>query len=277
MFSNLIESGSHKRDLKRKGSFFLGAFAFYGVLFVAAGIGSIYAYNVRIEDRNDEIVTLMSFARTNEERAEPIVRSAARKPSQQRSGGGRTQIAVVTEVVKNSPHLSDRAVASANARELPANMDYKLGDHNFIPPAGFGGGRGDKPGSSERDTGPIVGDKPGDEGPPRIEKAEPTSTPKQENRRPVSLASSVLTGKATNKPAPPYPPLARTARVQGSVMVQIVVDEVGRVVSSKATSGPPLLREAAERAAYRAHFNPTLLGGLPIKVTGFITYNFVLQ
>ena len=45
MFSNLIESGSHAADLRRKGRFFLGTVVFYGLLLVATGVGSIYAYN----------------------------------------------------------------------------------------------------------------------------------------------------------------------------------------------------------------------------------------
>jgi protein TonB len=61
------------------------------------------------------------------------------------------------------------------------------------------------------------------------------------------------------------------------VTVQITVDEGGRVVSASAVSGHPLLRAAAEGAARQARFSPTLLSGQPVKVTGVITYNFVLQ
>ena len=59
--------------------------------------------------------------------------------------------------------------------------------------------------------------------------------------------------------------------------MQIVIDEQGRVVSAKAASGPPLLLQAAVLAAYKARFTPTVLGGQPVKVTGSITYNFVLH
>jgi protein TonB len=59
--------------------------------------------------------------------------------------------------------------------------------------------------------------------------------------------------------------------------VQIVVDEDGKVISAKASSGPPLLLYAAEKAAYQARFSPTLLSGLPVKVSGVITYNFILN
>ncbi|MCA1635648.1 MAG: TonB family protein [Acidobacteria bacterium] len=266
-------------DLKRKGSFFLGTLAFYGVLLLAAGVGSIYAYNARLADRDDgEIVTLMSFARTpREERAEPVRRSAATRVAPQ-GGGMKAQPAIVTEIAKNSPHLSDRSVASETSRDLPPNMDYKLGDHNFIPPAGFGDGKGDKPGDAGRDTGPVVDSGPGDDA-PRIVKTEPTPapTPKQEVKKVLQLSQGVITAKATAKPAPPYPNIAKMARAQGPVTVQIVVDEHGRVIASKATGGHPLLRGAAEQAAFQARFTPTFLSGQPVKVTGVITYNFVLN
>jgi protein TonB len=56
-----------------------------------------------------------------------------------------------------------------------------------------------------------------------------------------------------------------------------LIDEQGHVVSAKAASGPPLLLSAAVQAAYKATFTPTLLSGRPVKVTGVITYNFVLN
>ena len=59
MFSNLIESSSHGSEFKRRGSFFLFTTASYALLFVIAGVVSIYAYDARMEDQNLEIVTMM--------------------------------------------------------------------------------------------------------------------------------------------------------------------------------------------------------------------------
>jgi TonB family protein len=86
----------------------------------------------------------------------------------------------------------------------------------------------------------------------------------------------VLNGKAVSKPAPVYPQEALEARAQGTVAVQVVVDEEGNVTSAVAVSGHPMLREAAVNAAKQARFSPTLLSGQPVKVTGIVTYNFVL-
>lgn len=87
----------------------------------------------------------------------------------------------------------------------------------------------------------------------------------------------VLNGKALEKPAPPYPAEARAARASGTVTVSILLDEGGGVETAEAVSGHPLLRAAAVEAAYRARFSPTRLSGRPVKVSGVVTYNFVLQ
>jgi protein TonB len=59
--------------------------------------------------------------------------------------------------------------------------------------------------------------------------------------------------------------------------VQIVVDEKGDVISAKAVSGHRSLHGASEKAARSAKFSPTVICGNPVKVTGLITYNFVLM
>lgn len=84
-------------------------------------------------------------------------------------------------------------------------------------------------------------------------------------------------GTVISRPAPAYPHIARAARAQGAVRVQLIVDEEGKVIAAQAVGGHPLLQVAAVRAAREARFTPTLLDGKPRKVAGVITYNFVLQ
>ena len=74
-----------------------------------------------------------------------------------------------------------------------------------------------------------------------------------------------------------YPQIARQARANGPVNVQVLIDESGKVISAKAVAGHPLLLAAAQQAAYGARFSPTRLGDQAVKVSGVITYNFVLQ
>lgn len=91
------------------------------------------------------------------------------------------------------------------------------------------------------------------------------------------ISGGVLNGKAVVKPQPAYPAMAKAAREQGVVTILIVVDEEGNVTAAKAVSGPPILKAEGEKSASQAKFKPTTICGHPVKVSGVITYNFVLQ
>lgn len=93
--------------------------------------------------------------------------------------------------------------------------------------------------------------------------------------KPVS--GGVLNGKAIVLPKPTYSAVAKSARASGLVVVEVVIDESGKVVAAKAVSGPDLLRQSAVQAAQGARFSPTMLSGQPVKVTGLINYNFAFQ
>jgi protein TonB len=87
----------------------------------------------------------------------------------------------------------------------------------------------------------------------------------------------VLTSKAISLPQPVYPQIAKQIHIGGPVVIQILVDEQGKVISAQVMSGHPTLVGAAKEAALRARFSPTMLNGQAVKVQGVITYNFVLQ
>ncbi|MFN2415064.1 MAG: TonB family protein [Pyrinomonadaceae bacterium] len=90
------------------------------------------------------------------------------------------------------------------------------------------------------------------------------------------VVGTILNGKAVHKPQPPYPNLAKDARVSGTVVVKIWVNEEGRVTRANVICGHAFLAGVSATAARQARFTPTLLDGKPVKVTGYITYNFVL-
>ena len=73
---------------------------------------------------------------------------------------------------------------------------------------------------------------------------------------------------------PGYPPMAKVARIGGDVKVEIVVDEEGNIVSARAVSGHPLLKDAAVQAANRWKFEPFIINGYPGKVVGTIKLTF---
>ena len=278
MFSNLIESGSHTADLKRKGRFFLGTTLFYGLLFAVTGVGSIYAYTVRLDyDPDYELVALMRFppveARAQEQRREE--QRAASSPSRS------NQIATRTEISMQTPYPN--RIASASTPELQPRQAAIIADFNSNPPEVTGGPIGPPTHGSTHGTlvGPTVTVPGGGEVPPPMPPTpnptpKPSPTPRQSGGT-IKVSDGVITSKIIDKPAPPYPQIAKVAGISGPVAVQILVDEQGRVVSAKATNGNPLLQAAAVQAAYRARFTPTMLSGQPVKVTGSITYNFVLR
>lgn len=95
---------------------------------------------------------------------------------------------------------------------------------------------------------------------------------KERIRRMGPISGGVLNGKAISMPKPIYPSMIDKPRVSGTVVVEIMIDESGNVISARAVSGPALLRSSAVQAARLAKFSQTLLSGQPVKVTGVIYY-----
>jgi TonB family protein len=111
-------------------------------------------------------------------------------------------------------------------------------------------------------VGVVIGDRPG--GPAAGSKRAPVS-------------GGVLKGKIISTVPPVYPAIARAARASGTIVVEIVFDEGGKVISARAVSGHPLLQQAAVEAVRQWRFQPVSVGGQPVKVSGTVTVNFVLQ
>ena len=88
--------------------------------------------------------------------------------------------------------------------------------------------------------------------------------------------SRVLNGKALSLPRPEYPDAARERRLEGTVIVKVIIDETGRVIEAHdMCHGPPYLSQSAVNAARMALFSPTKISGMPIKIAGVIRYNYV--
>jgi TonB family protein len=88
------------------------------------------------------------------------------------------------------------------------------------------------------------------------------------------VSKGVTTGEALVKPQPIYPSIAKQINASGEVQVSIVIGENGRVIEAKAVKGHPVLRAAAEEAARKWVFRPTLLDGKPVKQPGTLTFVF---
>ena len=106
--------------------------------------------------------------------------------------------------------------------------------------------------------------------PAKVELDQLTGKPK-----PGMINAGVINGKAKSLPKPEYPAEAKLNRDGGAVSIQVVIDEKGNVIRAGAVNGARTLQYPARDAACGAKFEPTLLQGSPIMVTGTVTYNFV--
>lgn len=98
-------------------------------------------------------------------------------------------------------------------------------------------------------------------------------TPKTGNGSSLLEVGS-LTERATKKVVPVYPQVAKNASVSGLVRIKFVVDEGGSVASIVWTEGPTLLRQATQDAVRQWKFEPVMVDGKPVRVTGYVDFAF---
>ncbi len=92
----------------------------------------------------------------------------------------------------------------------------------------------------------------------------------------VRVSSSVMQGLVVSKVPPSYPPSARQARIQGSIILTVHIDKSGDVESMQLVSGHPMLAPAAIDAVKQWKYQPYLLNGEPVAVETTVTVNFTL-
>src|SRR5271165_131340 len=93
----------------------------------------------------------------------------------------------------------------------------------------------------------------------------------------VQVPSGVSQGLLISKVQPTYPPLARQARVQGTVVLQALIGKDGSVQNLTVISGHPMLIQAAMDAVKQWRYRPYLLNGEPVLVETTINVNFELS
>jgi protein TonB len=76
---------------------------------------------------------------------------------------------------------------------------------------------------------------------------------------------------------PEYPALARSARIQGSVVLQAVISRQGTIESLRVLAGHPLLVRAAIAAVIQWRYRAYVLNNEPVEVETQITVNFSLS
>ena len=214
MFDNLVESGSHKQDLGRKGSFILGTVALYAVLFITTFVVGIIWYDATLGEQDLELTTLVAPVPV------PQVQKAPEKQEEAKPTKVEQNVDVRKELIADvsRTELVPKEV-SAKASDIPPvrrGVTTVVGNESSnaaAPIAGPGTGTGIVAGPTQVNIA--------DEPPPPPPKPTPPRAP---------ISGGVLNGKAISLPKPAYPAIARTAHASGTVVVQVLIDENGNVV-----------------------------------------------
>jgi protein TonB len=260
MFDNLVESGSHSADLKRKGSFLAGFAITYLVLIAVGMVAGIWWATANIDAQTLELTALIA----------PVPVQAQQQQKQEAKPEK-------IEVAKNVDVRKELIADVSRADLPPKDVGTKASDvppvrKNVVTMVGSSNSNAIAPVAPGSGAGNIVA------APAKVDVADaPPPPPPKPTPPKAPISGGVLNGKAVRLVQPPYPAIARSAHASGQVRVQIVIDENGNVISAAPVSGHPLLQGAAVAAARSSKFTPTKLSGMPVKVSGVIIYNFVAQ
>jgi periplasmic protein TonB len=104
----------------------------------------------------------------------------------------------------------------------------------------------------------------------------PVAVPKVATPQRVRVSAGVTSGLLIRKVNPVYPPLARQARISGTVILRAVISKDGSIENLSLVSGHPMLAPAAIDAVRQWKYKPYLLNGEPVEVDTEVQVNFTL-
>jgi protein TonB len=104
-----------------------------------------------------------------------------------------------------------------------------------------------------------------------------TNIPKVAAPSRIRVSQGVTEGNLIRKVQPNYPPLAKTARIQGQVILHALISKAGNIENLEVVSGHPMLVQSALDAVRQWKYKPYVLNGEPVAVDTTITVNFNLQ
>ena len=143
-----------------------------------------------------------------------------------------------------------------------------------LPPETGGGVVGGVPGGVPGGTlGGVLGGIIGGSASPAASVVPPPPPAK----RVIRVGGNVEPPKQVYAAAVLYPAIAKVAKVQGTVVVDAVIDEHGDVIQARVVSGPGLLVGAALQAVEKWKYEPTRLNGQPVSVEMEVKVHFALQ
>ena len=256
MFEKLVVSTIQQRK-HTTAKFFVGTLTLYAVGLAGALVVSVVVSDPRLAD--DTVLIHVAPL--------PLAAGAERPPG--------------------TPPRGSSAPATRPDPRHPMELDQLLSRRDNRPPTlnPFASGSSDNS-TTPTSGGPFLpgggvpfGAEGGVEPPPRPDpppQPKPVAQTTIIDNKPLHVASVVLQGKAITRVTPIYPHIARQIRLQGDVSVEVMISPEGRVESARVVSGHLMLAQAAREAALGWRFGPTVLNGVPVRVTGVIVFVFKL-
>jgi len=167
---------------------------------------------------------------------------------------------------RGAPAPSDHTSLNAAPIEAPRDIAPETGRENQTStrqPDDFRGVESGAPGG--------INDLPGQG--LTVEPPAPPPTPPQQ---PIRLRSGMEPPRKTVNVLPQYPTIAQSARIEGVVILDAVIDATGRVTGVRVIRSIPLLDQAAIDAVRQWRFTPTTLNGEPVPILLTVTVQFKL-
>ncbi len=93
----------------------------------------------------------------------------------------------------------------------------------------------------------------------------------------VRIGGNVEAGKLLEQTTPVYPPIAKAAHIQGTVVLHAIIGKDGTIQQLQYISGPAMLTQAAMSAVREWRYRPYLLNGQPVEVDTTISFTFTLD
>lgn len=279
MLDQLIESKSNGAENRKRGGYLLTTFVLVVGLCFSAVLWSLFAKDLGMGREGFELSTLVApLPIVENSPPAPVQKEPKREQSQNTKSEIITRQANMLRIDELQPAPTEISVA-ANTHKSRPNGHFLVADTDETSVQNSSASRNGRTagenvvGISNNQSEQIDVVEKTIPPPPPIKKT--IAEPSEKRRTPVS--EGVINGKATSLPKPIYSAAAKAVHAAGSVNVQVTIDKAGRVIAVKALDGHILLRPAAEKAAWSAKFNPTLLSRQPVEVTGVIVYRFAMQ
>jgi protein TonB len=113
----------------------------------------------------------------------------------------------------------------------------------------------------------VMGSMFGNGNAPRVAAAPPKK---------VNISAGVMAGQVIQQIKPVYPPIAKAARISGTVILQATISRSGTIENLKVVSGPAMLQQAALDAVRQWRYRPYLLNNEPVEVDTTVNVIFTL-